>query len=228
MTTITPSLFCAGHLSSAKILMVGHDRRLQRSQTMADAPFFADYFLRPIPTQRSELAKYKLAEALFAYVGAMTSYAFPASSVAITNLCNSPLPHSPAGKIVLIPREEAQAGIEHLRDIVRQASIHLIFAMSEQVNYWIQELRFSTPNNKFLRHAAPRQKGIDSDPPYYEPSKPGAFRLICGTRLASSEGVSLYPVVHVKNWPLDARFARAYGTSYARMISELKRLEGGA
>ena len=225
MSEINPSLFCAGDLTHAKVLVVGHDRRLQRSPTEASAPFFADYYLRAVPTQRSELAKYKLAEALFGYIGAITSFRFPLRTVAVTNLCNSSLPPAPAGKTVFIPPEEARAGIDHIRNVLGQAQVQVIFAMSEQVNYWLHELRFCEPNEEFLRRAAPKVKGTQSTTPYYEPSRPGAFRLICGTRHASSEGVCLYPVVHVKNWPLNAIFSRAYSASYARMISELKGLE---
>jgi hypothetical protein len=195
---------------------------------MAEAPFFADYYLRPVPAQPSESAKYKLADALFHYVGHITSFRYAASDVVITNLCNSPLPHAPRGKIVLIPIEEARAGVEHLRRILKEAEIQLILAMSEQVNYWLQELGFCEANNEYLKRASPKAKGVNSDPPYYEPKSPGAFRLICGRRHLALEGIPLFPIVHVKNWPLRGAFVKAYGRTYVQMISELKRIEGGA
>jgi len=64
--------FCAGNLDTAKILVISHDRRLQISDTLADNPFFGDYYFKPTPTQRSELQEYKLAEAVFDYVGCLT------------------------------------------------------------------------------------------------------------------------------------------------------------
>jgi hypothetical protein len=186
---------------------------------MAEAPFFADYYLRPVPAQPSESAKYKLAEALFHYVGYLTSFRYAASDVVTTNLCNSPLPHAPRGKIVLIPIEEARSGVEHLQ---------LILAMSEQVNYWLQELGFCEANKEYLKRASPKTKGVNSDPPYYEAKSPGAFRLICGRRHLALEGIPLFPIVHVKNWPLRGAFVKAYGRAYVQLISDLKRIEGGA
>jgi hypothetical protein len=222
MPTATPDLFCAGDLSAATILLIGHDRRLRRSDALANAPFFADYFLQPVPRQRSDFAKYKLAEALFAYIGAITSFRYPASAIAITNLCNTPRRRPAHGKTVFISAEDAQAGVEHIHSILKQARIRLIFAMSQQVNYWLQELKFCDVNSDYLQRAAPRAKGIESRPPYYEPRKPGAFPLICGKRRTSSAGVPLYPIVHVRSWPFDSRYTRTYGLAYSTMISDLK------
>lgn len=54
-----------GDLKTAKVLVIGHDPRLQKSNTIAEYCFFADYFFRPLPKSPSELRKYKLAESLF-------------------------------------------------------------------------------------------------------------------------------------------------------------------
>lgn len=227
MATVSPNLFCAGDLSEARILVVGHDRRLRRSATLADAPFFGDYFLKPVPTPRSELAKYNLAEALFGYVGAITSYRFPASSLAITNLCNLALPHAPSGRVVLIPEDEAKAGVKHLESIVKRAPIKLVLAMSEQVNYWLQKLGFTEADPEYIQRGAPKGKGIASRPPYYEPRSRGAFPLICGRPHNSTLGFVLYPIVHVRSWPFDSRYAKAYGSAYSGMISDLKSMAIG-
>ena len=54
-----------GNTEKAKILVIGHDPGLQRSSTIADYCFFADYYFRPKPSHASELSKYKLDESLF-------------------------------------------------------------------------------------------------------------------------------------------------------------------
>ena len=44
------------NLEKAKILAIGHDPGLQRSPTIADYCFFADYYFRFKPSKKSELA----------------------------------------------------------------------------------------------------------------------------------------------------------------------------
>lgn len=66
--------FCAMAVTEAEVLVIGHDPRLQHSKTQAECAFFADYYFKPIPRQRSELAKYRLAQAVFDYIGMLTSH----------------------------------------------------------------------------------------------------------------------------------------------------------
>ena len=94
MPTINSSVFCAGELAHTKILVIGHDRRLNRSSIMAEPTLFAHYFLRPVATKPFDSAKYKLAESLFSYIGRITNFRFLACDMAVTNLCKSPLPHA--------------------------------------------------------------------------------------------------------------------------------------
>ncbi len=134
--------FCSGGLSSAKVLVIGHDPRLRHSDTVASYALFADYFFRPVPRKASEKAKYQLAEALFSYVGILTCFHYPAYQIAVTNLCNNALPHAPKGKTVLIPQEEAADGLAEIEDILSNSNIELVFPMSLQVNHWLQQLVF--------------------------------------------------------------------------------------
>lgn len=53
-----------GDLATATILIIGHDPRLQRSQTEAEIAFFFDYLTRPRPKSRPEARKYDLAQAV--------------------------------------------------------------------------------------------------------------------------------------------------------------------
>ena len=213
--------FCAGELADAKVMVIGHDPRLQRSNTQAQYAFFGDYYFRPIPRQRSELAKYRLAEKVFSCAAHMTSHRYTAEQLVLTNLCNKMLPRPPAKRTVLIPQEEAQEGIAAIRDILAHSQVELIFAMSEQVNYWLQRLGFYAPVPEFLRRAEPAPRGLLHEPPYYTPKQGSAFQLICGRRYTVGDA-HLVPILHVKNWPLRGRFKRAYAQAYERLINGLK------
>ena len=219
---MSTNYFCAGELSGAIVLIIGHDPRLQESNTLANSAFFADYYFKPIPTQQKELAKYKLAEAVYNYIGHLTSHKYSASQIVLTNLCNSALPHAPKGKIVYIPENEAQQGINVIIDILNQSNIEVVFAMSEQVNYWLQKLGFYSKVSEFLSNAEPRVNGIIHKPPYYEPLRSKAFTYICGKRYTTSDGRNVFPILHVKNWPLRGPFTKAYGKAYEACINALK------
>ena len=112
--------FCAGDIKKAKVLVIGHDPRLRETNTLASNAFFADYYFRSIPTQRSERAKYNLAEAVFGYIGYLTSYKYSADQIVLTNLCNFALPHAPKGKTVFIPEEKARQGINEINDMLKR------------------------------------------------------------------------------------------------------------
>lgn len=52
----------------AKALLVGHDPRLQNSNTIANYALFADYYFKPISNIQSEKRKYGLAKSSFEYI----------------------------------------------------------------------------------------------------------------------------------------------------------------
>jgi hypothetical protein len=216
------AFFCAGDLSLAKILVVGHDPRLNKSDTLAERTFFADYFFKQIPAQRSELAKYRLAAAVFSYISHLTSYRYSASQIVLTNLCNSSLPHAPKGKTVYIPEAEAKKGIQTIQSIFSQADIELIFLMSNQVNYWLQKLGFYPAVRDYILGAEPKTKGVTHKDPYYDPKRSRAFTEICGKQYRTVDGRKIIPILHVKNWPLPAKLVPAYRKAYDTCISALK------
>ena len=218
--------FCAGDMRQAKVLVIGHDPRLRESDTLATYAFFADCFFRAVPTSSSEAAKYRLARAVFSYIGHLTSYKYSADQLILTNLCNTPLPHAPKRKTVLIPQQQAEAGMGAVYGILGDSTVRLIFAMSAQVNYWLQNLGFYPAVPDFLDAAKPNPKGISHEPPYYEPTRTGAFQSICGRSYAAAGNRSVYPVLHVRNWPLEGPFERAYASAYENCINELKGLFG--
>jgi hypothetical protein len=201
---------------TAKVLVIGHDPRLQESSTIAPYCFFADYYFHPIPTKSNERAKYDLAAALFAYIRWLTSDHYTDTQVVITNLCNTALPHAPSGRTVYIPEQEASIGLHVIRDILAKNSVEIIFAMSLQVNYWLQYLGLYGSVPTFLQGARPKQKGTQNILPYYEPAKSSMFPLICGNKYMADDRIPLYPVLHVKNWPLKGKFLDTYEQSYVQ------------
>lgn len=142
-----------GNPGKAKILVIGHDPRLQKTSTIADYCFYADYFFQPKPDRGRDLAKYKLAEALYQCIRDLTDGCFHDDEILITNLCNEALPHSPKGKTVLIPKEKAVEGLRDIRVLLDSSKVSLIFAMSQQANYWLQKLGLYTTNTGFLEQA---------------------------------------------------------------------------
>lgn len=208
-----PATLPFGNPATAKVLLIGHDPRLQKSDTIAEYALYADYYFRfpEASTYGPHKAKYGLAKKAFDYVAWLTCDRYTADQVLVTNLCNVTLPHAPKGRIVYIPEQQARDGIAAIREPVSQGHLDVIFAMSQQVNYWLMALGFCEPDVAYLRAAAPKAKGVDKVPPYYEPAKPSAFKLICGRRFLVDGRVPLIPVPHVKNYPLNKSFAAAYG-----------------
>lgn len=216
--------FCSGDIHKAKVLVIGHDPRLQESDTLAGYAFFANYYFRAIPTNRSEFAKYRLAQAVYEYVAYLTSHRYVAGQIALTNLCNESLPHAPKGKIVYIPEDSAQKGIDAIRQIMAGSEIEVIFPMSVQVNYWLQKLGFYPPVSEYLSAAEPRSKGVCHQPPYYEQSRSKAFTHICGKCYRDQDNRRVHPILHVKNWPLKGSFAAAYAKAYTDCVNSLKEI----
>lgn len=212
-----------GNTEKAKILVIGHDPGLQRSSTIADYCFFADYYFRPKPSHASELSKYKLAESLFRCIMDLTAEHFSNEEILITNLCNEVLPQSRIGKINYIPRGKAEDGLQTIRNLLKGSNVKLIFPMSQQVNYWLQELGFYPANTRFIEQSEPRGKGTTNEQPYYEPKKPRAFKEVCGNKYLADNQYFLFPILHVKSYPLKGRLL-TYEDNYINCKKKVKEL----
>lgn len=202
--------------STPKALLIGHDPRLQNSESIAGHALFADYYFRDVPTKPAEKRKYGLAKSSFDHIAYLTHGKIAPESLYITNLCNSALEHALKGKTVLIPKEKAQEGLENIRSVLEaNPSIEFLFPMSLQVNYWLQKLGFYGLDDDFLAQSEPKEIGVIHRPPYYEPRKSKSFTLICGQIFESAEGKhKIVPILHSKNYPLKGRFLQAYGSKY--------------
>ena len=199
----------------AKALLIGHDPRLQKSDTQASYALFTDYYFDPIPTKTNEKKKYGLAKTTFDHLLYLTNNKIDPKTVYITNLCNDGLPHAPKGKTVLIPEQKAQEGVERIRKILKDyPSIEYIFPMSLQVNYWLQKLGFYASNNDFVIKSEPKEIGVINDKPYFEPRNSGTFLLICGNRYNPIGNAQIIiPILHSKQFPLNKRTI-AYRSAY--------------
>jgi hypothetical protein len=206
-------------IETAKALVIGHDPRLQTSETLAQYAFFADYYFRQPPTGSSERRKYGLAKATFDHIQYLTNGKTSDKSIYITNLCNSPLPHAPKGKTVLITESEAKIGYQNILKIINEnPTIEYIFPMSLQVNYWLQKLGLYKSEDDFLILSEPNKIGLINNPPYFQPVTGRTFTMICGNVYKSNSGrQKIIPILHTKNYPLKGKFLGAYGPSYERI-----------
>jgi len=203
-----------GNPKIARVLVIGHDPRLQESDTVAEYAFFADYYFRPIPASGSEKRKYGFASSVLSCINHLTAGKYRDEELMITNLCNEALPHTPKGKTVLIPESKAEEGLAHIRQLLVRSKIEVIFAMSLQVNYWLHNLRFCLHDSTFVDLATPRESACYGPNPYYSPKKHKAFQLVCGREYMADGKYRLYPILHVKQWPLKGAVKSAYWDAY--------------
>ena len=203
---------------TSKVLIIGHDPRLQTSQTEAEFCFFANYYFKEKLAGANEKAKYNLASALFGCISYLINNKYSIQEFVITNLCNNFLPPTINKKTVLIPEKFAFEGLEEIRKILKNLEIEIIFAMSLQVNYWLQKLGFYFSIDEFLKGAEPQKSGINSRPPYYQPKDSSVFKLICGKEYIAGDKFRLFPILHIKNWPLKGRFQETYQDCYNELI----------
>ena len=207
-------------LKPAKALLIGHDPRLQKSDTQAEYALFANYYFDKTIKDRAFKSKYGLAASAFNQITYITKGKIKPEEVYLTNLCNSALPHAPKGKTVYIPEDKAITGVENLKKIIEEnPSIEYLFPMSLQVNYWLQRLGLYQSNTEFVLESTPKTTGIQNEPRYYEPLGKGSFLLICGNRYqVAGGGHTVIPILHAKCFPLNKQF-KAYEPAYERMRS---------
>lgn len=201
----------------AKILVIGHDPRLQESDTQAEYCFFADYYFGEIPLKESEERKYRLAQSLFDHIRDITSSKYKDDEIYITNLCNEQLTKPPENCTVYIPEDKANEGLKHIRQILKICPIEIIFPMSMQVNYWLQALGFYTSENNCVDGLKPSIKGTTNTPPYYKASKSKIFNNICGHRYIADGKYLIFPILHTKNYPLKGKYISTYKENYIEM-----------
>lgn len=198
-----------------RALLIGHDPRLQQSDTQAEYVLFANYYFDKTIKGRAFKSKYGLAASAFNQITNITNGKIKPEEIYITNLCNSALPHAPKGKTVYIPEEKAIPGVENIKRIIEEnQSIEYIFPMSLQVNYWLHKLGLYYSNDEFIEKSTPKTIGVQIKPPYYEPNGKSPFLMICGNRYRVTGGTQdVIPILHAKCFPLNEQF-KAYEPAY--------------
>lgn len=203
-----------GDLSKAKVLLIGHDPRLQESDTIAEYCFFADYYFKQV-SKIQDRRKQGLAKSAFNLVMDLTNGKFSVGEIYITNLCNDELPRTNEGETVYIPQEKAEEGIQRINNILSNSNIEYVFATSLQVNYWLQKLGLYSSDNEFLYETHPRKSGLINEGAYFKPKKPKSFKKICGNIYdINNHDAKLIPVLHPKLYPLNARMREHYYEHY--------------
>ena len=215
-----------GDPATARVFVVGHDPRLQRSEAQAETVFFLDYLEPGRPTFGPEAAKYDLASATAQYVEYLTGGIVPLSEMYFTNLCNEFLPHPEGGGTVLIPDEVADRGIAHIEKALAHGKAQVIIPMSLQVFYHLARSGFVAmeqgEREPFLRKAAP--KPGDALRGAYVQSRTGAFLEVCGRQFWHAD-VPVVPVLHVKSWS-SSRHRDAYEAAMHNAGATIQRFLG--
>lgn len=206
-----------------RALLIGHDPRLQQSDTQAEYVLFANYYFDKTIKDRTFKNKYGLAASAFNQINHITNGKIKPEEIYITNLCNSALPHAPNRKTVYIPENKAIAGAENIKKVIREnPSIEYIFPMSLQVNYWLQKLGLYQSIIEFVAESTPKTIGIQNEPPYYEPVGKSPFLMICGNKYQVAGGTqTVIPILHAKCFPLNKRL-NAYEPAYERIRNYFK------
>lgn len=212
-----------GNINKAKVLVIGHDPRLQRSNTIAEYCFFADYYFKDKTDDKQSKRKKGLAKSVFNLVFELTNQKYAAEEIYITNLCNEELPHSPKGKTVYIPEEKAVEGVNRIKNILKRGNFEYIFATSLQVNYWLQKLGVYSSESIFLENTEPVKRVTDNNKLYFRAKKAATFKIICGNIYKTNEEkINLIPVLHPKQYPLNSRMIKHYGYAYNKIKKYFK------
>ncbi len=203
-----------GDAGKAKILVIGHDPKLQRSDAQAQYAFFLDYLQRPPPILPSERRKYDFASAVVRYTNYLAGTNLLLKDMLFTNLCNEFLERPIGRGTVLITDDAADRGIQAIKSMLRGGSFKLILSMTPQVFYHLARTGFITHLNEnlseFFKRAQPRLSARERKA--YVPSGQSPFLLVCG-RIYNyrRDQTPIIPVVHVKQWPLNAKMEPHYG-----------------
>lgn len=211
--------------NTPRVLLIGHDPRLRNSFTIAEYALFADYHFLEHKKDKAKRSKKRFADAAYEQLKDLSGgKIFSDEEVYVTNLCNEELPNNPPKKgTVYIPQKRAEEGVRHIEQILLDfPSIKYVFPMSQQVNYWLQELGFySSSDDEFKESATPKNKGVENRPQYYEPKKGKAFLKICGKVFRPNNPelarrVHIIPILHCRCYPLGKRFD-AYEPCYEKI-----------
>jgi hypothetical protein len=200
-----------GNLATTKIMVIGHDPRLQRGKAEAKYAFFLDYLeiYEVTPSYGPEKRKYGLARAVVDYVSELAGYKVPLDNLYVTNLCNEFLPSTQGYGTVLIPEAEAKKGYKEICEAIDKGHLKVIVPTSCQVFFHLCRLGFLDEKTEkielFVSKASPN-KSKQKQGAYVTTGK-APFLEVCGERFHHN-GIPVVPVLHVKQWPIKKRAIR--------------------
>ena len=208
---------------TAKVLVIGEDPNLQWCDTLPEYVMFTDYYFRKIPYDLGERSRYMEAKKLFEMVEDLTEFKYKYDEVYVTCLCCDSLARPAKGKRTLIPEQMALKGVEHIKWILQQnPEIEVIFALSQQTNYWLQKSGFAEADEQFLKAAEPRRTGLQDIMPYYQPVNPKVFNEICAKlRYVNNYRIKLFPLLPMRDYPLRGDNVERFEKSYALIKEQL-------
>jgi len=204
-----------GDTATARLMVIGHDPRLHLGKAEAKYAFFLDYLERPIPLIRSERRKYEFASAVVRYVRFLAGFSIPITDQYFTNLCNEFINGPIYSGTVLIPDDFADTGIRAIEDTLNRGSFKVILAMTPQVFYHLARTGFVNNSDDrvipFYRNARPSFAAMNKKA--YVPTAKSPFLAVCGLKFHHrNDNIPVVPIVHAKQWPLNARMNPHYGS----------------
>jgi hypothetical protein len=204
-----------GNIDKARILVIGHDPRLQTSDAQAQYAFFLNYLEKSRPARTSERRKYDFASSVVNYIRHLGGPSIALEDMFFTNLCNEFLERPIAGGTVLITDDAAERGSQAIEGILSSGSFKVILPMAPQVLYHLVRLGFvANPDENllaFLRKARPSLTAAVRKA--YVPIGASPFLRVCGRKYHHrNDGVPIIPVLHVKQWSLNKRMEPHYGS----------------
>ena len=207
----------------AKVLIIGEDPNLQWSDTLPQYVMFTDYYFRKIPYDLGERSRYSEAKRLFEMVENLSDFKYKDDEVYVTCLCCDTLELPAKGKRTLIPEQKALKGVDHIKWILQEnPEIEVIFALSQQTNYWLQKSGLVEADELFLKGAEPRRTGIQDIMPYYQPANPKAFNDICGKlRYVNNYRIKLFPLLPMRDFPLRGDNVERFEKTYKQIKDQL-------
>jgi hypothetical protein len=188
-----------GDLSTANMLVIGHDPTLQNSLARAEHAFFLEWLGRKA-TNRAEASQRRFAGRLRDYINWLAGREVPLADLYVTNLCNDFLNRQGQG-VIYIPEIKARSGVSALEALVDKGKFKIILPMAEQTFFWLCELGFvSGPALRvegYLVDARPQPgwaaKGL------YRKTRGTPFVDVCGHEF-KHRNTAVVPILHLNGW----------------------------
>lgn len=203
-------------LMEPRLLLIGDNPTLQWSDEIIDYAMFLDYYFRERPYDLGERSRYAQAKATFEMVEQISGGRYKPEDVYGTDFSKELLERPPKGKKILLPPNDAARQAERVRGILRDnPSIEMVYVISSQVAYLLAYAGFFEAPQGFVTGASARNKGVQNEPPFYQPVDPNAFAEVCFKvfEVTGFQGISVMPIVPLNDFPLQGANLQKYGAA---------------